>query len=220
MGSRYHLVVFDWEGTIGDPLGQFLSALAIQAKLLKLDPADEETARYYIAMGPVVALKKMFPHLSAAQQAELLQNTQQTMLLNHTDVCLISGAREILLQIKKNGIKLAIATNKGQQSLLRDLTNAGLQDLFDVTRTASQASAKPSPQMLEEIIAECGVTADETLMVGDSVSDIEMATQLRVTAIGVDFYGQNEAILRAAGAEDVFDNFQKLSCYLELMDCK
>jgi len=218
MGSPYHLVVFDWEGTIGDPLGQFLSSLTIQAKQLNFGSVDAETARYYLTMGPVIAIKKMFPHLSSAQQSELLQNTQQTMLLNHTEVCLISGVREILLQIKSNGIKLAIASNKGQQSLLRDLANAGLQDLFDVIRTASQAAAKPSPQMLEEIMEECDATADETLMVGDSVSDIEMATQLHVTAIGVDFYRQNEAILRAAGAEDVFDNFQKLSCYLELMD--
>lgn len=216
MSSRYHLVVFDWEGTIGDILGQFLVALEMEAKQMKLGAVDADAARYYITMGPVVALKKLFPHLSAAQQAELLQNAQQTLLLNHTEVCLTTGAREILFQIKKNGIKLAIATNKGQQSLFRDLTNAGLQDLFDTTRTASQAPAKPCPQMLEEIMAECGVTSEQTLMVGDSVSDIEMAKQLQVTAIGVDFYGQNEAILRSAGADDVFDNFQQLACYLEL----
>lgn len=216
MSNPYRLVVFDWEGTLGDTLGQFVNVIAAQAKQLDLGVVDVNAARYYIALGPVVAVKKLFPHLPTHQQAELLQSVQNAMLLNSTAVCLTQGAREVLLQIKKAGIQLAIATNKGEKSLLRDLNMSGLEGMFDVTRSASQAPAKPCPQMLEEIMAECGVSADETLMIGDSVSDIEMAAQLQVTALGVDFYGQNELLLRSAGAHDVFNDFQQLAKYLDL----
>lgn len=216
MSNPYRLVVFDWEGTLGDTLGQFINVIAAQAKQLELGAVDVNAARYYIALGPVVAVKKLFPHLPTHQQAELLQNVQNAMLLNSAEICLTRGAREVLQQIKQAGIQLAIATNKGQKSLLRDLEMAGLCDVFDVTRSASQAPAKPCPQMLEEIMAECCVSPEQTLMIGDSVSDIEMARQLQVTAIGVDFYGQNESILRSAGAHDVFNDFQQLAEYLDL----
>lgn len=216
MSNAYRLVVFDWEGTLGDTLGQFINVIAAQAKQLELGAVDVDAARYYIALGPVVAVKKLFPHLPTHQQAELLQSVQNTMLLNSTEVCLTQGAREVLQQIKQAGIQLAIATNKGEKSLLRDLDMSGLGDMFDVTRSASQAPAKPCPQMLEEIMTECGVSSDKTLMIGDSVSDIEMAVQLEVTAIGVDFYGQNESLLRSAGAHDVFNDFQQLAKYLDL----
>ena len=69
----------------------------------------------------------------------------------------------------------------------------GLSDFFYTTRSASQAPAKPCPQMLEEIMDVCCVSPEQTLVVGDSVSDIEMAKQVNVIAIGVDFYHQNQA---------------------------
>ena len=64
----------------------------------------------------------------------------------------------------------------------------------------------------------CGMTSEETLMIGDSVTDIEMAKQIHVDAIGVDFYHQQEANLRAAGALQVFDNYERLANYLKI--CK
>ena len=62
----------------------------------------------------------------------------------------------------------------------------------------------------------CGATPSQTLMIGDSVSDIEMAKQLGVDAIGVDFYHQQAANLRMTGALDVFDDYQELAKYLQL----
>ena len=70
--------------------------------------------------------------------------------------------------------------------------------------------------MLEELMAEFDTNPNETLMVGDSVSDIEMAKSIGVDAIGVDFCLQQEAALRAAGALDVFDDYQQLAEYLQL----
>jgi phosphoglycolate phosphatase len=216
MKSTYRLVVFDWEGTLADSLGQILKAITHEAKESGLGDVDLELARRVIVLGPVVALKKLFPHLSAHQLSELLQAAQKKMLMNSDDICITTGATEVLNQLKHAGLQLAIATNKGQQSLSRDLVASGLYPLFDATRSASQAPAKPCPQMLEEIMDECGVGAEETLMVGDSVSDIEMAVQIGVKAIGIDLYHQNESSLVAAGADVVFDNFFQLLDYLSL----
>lgn len=216
MSKPYDLVVFDWEGTLGDTLGQILYAFASEAKRLGLSPFDMELGRKYIVLGPVVTVRKLFPYLPTHEQSDLLQAAQLAMISNTADVCLMSGAHEVLQKIQGAGIKLAIATNKGQQSLARDLAASHLNELFDVTRAAGQAPAKPCPQMLEEIMFECGVSPDRTLMVGDSTSDIEMAKNAGVLAIGVDFYRQNESILRSAGAHEVIDNFQQLAKIIAL----
>ena len=57
-------------------------------------------------------------------------------------------------------------------------------------------------------------------MVGDSVTDMEMARRIGVDGIGVDFYHQQEAALRAAGALEVFDNYKCLIDYLQLPERK
>lgn len=216
MGKPYRLVVFDWEGTLGDTLGQIFNSVATEAKRLNFGEIDEQLARQSVDLGLVNALRKIFPHLSEKQHQELLSAVQQSLISRSTEVYLIPGAKDFATRLDRAGIHIAIATNKGQQSLQRTLHACGLDELFKVTRSAGQTAAKPAPQMLEEIINVFGVSPEETLMIGDAATDMEMAKNFGVDAVGVDFYHQQEAALLAAGAKAVFDDYQRLADYLHL----
>ena len=207
MSKRYRLVVFDWEGTLGDTLGQIINHVAVEAERLNFGQLDEQMARANVALGLVQAVHKAFPHLTTLQHQELLQAVQVSMVSRHADVYLIPGAREAVVQLDNAGIILSIASNRGHQSLQRALVASGLNQWIHITRTASQTPPKPDPQMLAEIIDEAGVSPQETLMVGDSVSDIEMANAIGVDAVGVDFYHQQASVLREAGALAIFDDY-------------
>lgn len=216
MGKPYRLVVFDWEGTLGDTLGQIINSVAREARRLQFGELDEELARQSVGLGLVNAVKKAFPHLNEQEHEQLLLAVHHALAARPTEVHLIPGAREITQRLHRAGIDLAIASNKGHQSLQRVIQACGLSSLFPVTRSAGQAPPKPCPQMLEEILAEYDVKPEEALMVGDSISDIEMAKSIGVDAVGVDFYHQQDAALRAAGALDVFDDYQQFADYLHL----
>lgn len=216
MSYPYDLVVFDWEGTIADTLGIVLHVVASEANLLGFGDFDPYLARKYVDLGLVQALRKAYPHLSSNQQQQLLQAVQLAMHSRTLEVCLMPGVRELINQLHNARINLAIATNKGQQSLLRALQTTGLDKIFKVTRSAGQVPAKPCPQMLEEIIEECGVTPDRTVMIGDSPSDMEMARNIQVTAIGIDIYHQQEMLLKTSGAKVVFDDYKQVADFLNL----
>lgn len=216
MSKPYRLVIFDWEGTLGDTLGQILNNVAVEARRLNFGEMDEHLVRQSVDLGLVKAVKKVFPHLSAQQHQELMQAVQQSLVSRHTDVYLIPGARQIVERLQQNGVNLAIATNKGQQSLLRALQFSGLEQLITVTRSAGQVPPKPCPQMLEEILAIFDLTPAQALMVGDSVTDIEMARSIGMDAVGVDFYHQQRDALLAAGALDVFDDYQLFADFMQL----
>ena len=216
MKTSYRLVVFDWEGTLGDTLGHVLNALAVQAARLQFGELNEQLARQHVVLGLAMTVKKSFPDLSIHQHEQLLCAVQESLASTHSDVFLFPGVMEIVQGLHDAGVKLAIATNKGPQSLQRVLQASGLDKFFKVTRAAGQAPAKPCPQMLEEIMEEFGVLAADTLMVGDSVADIDMASQINVDAIGMDFYHQQKAGLLEAGALIVFDNYSQLTQHLEL----
>lgn len=216
MSRPYHLVVFDWEGTLGDTLCQILNTIAVEAQRLNFGKFDERSARQYVMLGLVKAVKKLFPHLSLHQHEQLLHNVQHALAANPTDACLFPGTKEIVRRIHEAGMALAIATNKGPQSLQRVLHASGLDAFFTVTRAAGQVPAKPCPQMLQEIMEVFAVTSSQTLMVGDSVADVEMAKQVSVDVVGVDFYEQEAANLRAAGALHVFNDYQQLAHFLKL----
>lgn len=216
MRKLYRLVVFDWEGTLGDTLGQVLNTVAVQAKRLQLGDFDEQLARQSVDLGLANAIKKVFPDLTLHQQERLLEAIQLALGSRGNEVCLIPGVHEFVERLVKAGINVAIATNKNQQSLQRDMQCCGLDAFFRVTRSAGQTLPKPHPQMLEEILEIFNINKNEALMVGDSVIDIEMARKVGVDAVGIDFYHQRTEALYAAGALAVFDNYQEVAKYIRL----
>ena len=216
MTKPYRLVVFDWEGTLGDTLGQVLNIVSAEARRLNFGELDPQLARESVVLGLVMAVKKLYPHLSPPQHEELLQAVQQALMNSPSSVSLILGAMHMVEQLHQAGIDLAIATNKGQHALQRALEATGLNAYFRVTRSAGQSLPKPNTQMLEEIMAIFGVTTSQTLMIGDSVVDMDMARDAGVDAIGVDFYHQEAAHLKEAGALEVFDDYKQLASYLQL----
>jgi phosphoglycolate phosphatase len=216
MSMPYRLVVFDWEGTLGDPLGHVHHAIQVEAAHLGLGVYNADDARQFVSLGLDKAVRKIFPDLSLHQYERLLLGVQQALITNHASVYLFPGAREVIEQLHRAGVSLAIATNRGAAALERALQAAKLETFFRVTRAASQVPAKPHPQMLEEILDVFGCAPTDALMVGDSAADIEMACALQVPSVGVDFYNQHRSALEEAGAGHVFNNFIQLAAYLEL----
>lgn len=216
MINPYKLVVFDWEGTVSDTLGLILNTVASEAKLLGFGDIDYQQARKYVDLGLEPALRKIFPDLSPVQHEHLMQAVQLALISRPSEVILNPGVREFIEKLIAANIDIAIATNKGPNSLQRALQATDLESVFKVTRSAGQIPAKPHPQMLEEIMEHFGHAPAATVMIGDSTSDMEMAKSVNATAIGVDFYHQQESSLKEAGAIVVFDDYQLVADFLGL----
>jgi phosphoglycolate phosphatase len=218
--ASYKLVIFDWEGTLGDTLGHVLNTISEQANLLQFGVLDKELARQYSMLGLVRSVNKFFPHLSLHQQEQLLHAVQQALAINSSETSLFPGARHIVQQMHQAGLMLAIASNKSMHTLQRAIEDSGLDVFFTVTRAVGQVPPKPCPQMLEEIMDIFDIKAEETLMIGDSVTDMDTASAAGVDALGVDFYHTQESDLLEAGALAVFDSYPQVANYLQLHDFK
>lgn len=214
MSKPYKLIIFDWEGTIADTLGQVLSAIDNEAQALGLPPLDLHQARLYVSLGLIQALRKLYPNLSLMEYERLLHAIQLNLVSHPSEVRLIPGAREFIHYVLERKIDIAIATNKAHHSLVKALQHTQLDTLFKVTRSAGEVPAKPCPQMLIEIMETFGIDSTATLMIGDSLSDMEMAEAANVASIGMDFYHQNNFALKKAGAVRVFDDYTMLAEYL------
>jgi len=216
MSKQYDLVIFDWEGTLSDTLGQVLNCVAEEARRLGFGELNEDVARQSVELGLVHAIRKVFPDLSLQQYEQLLEAVQQSLMSRHSDVYLIPGAKAIVQRLHKAGVTMAVATNKGSQSLQRAMHITGLDDYIKYSRSAGQFSPKPSPEMVEDLLLELAIPVENALMVGDSTSDIDMASSIGMDAIGVNFYHKNPSELLTAGALQVFDDYELLADYLQL----
>lgn len=216
MSSSYDLVVFDWEGTLGDTLGQILFGLKQAAAEMGLGEIQDEEARQYLAFGISKTIKKIFPHATEAQEKILLEHVQASLNAGVVEAWLLPGAKDLVGLLHQSGFFLAVASNKGSQSLAKALDSSGLSAYIKVTRSAGQVPAKPCPQMLHEIMDHFQVHPNATLMIGDSISDMEMAKLAGVDSVGVNFYHQDDKDLWQAGAKAVFDDYAQLALFLNL----
>lgn len=99
---------------------------------------------------------------------------------------LFSGVPETLRALKEMKLKLGLCTISGEKATNYVLNKFSLFHFFDAIVTRESVPAvKPHPAHLEATLDALDVSADEALLVGDSVKDVACADQLKVLAVGV-----------------------------------
>jgi phosphoglycolate phosphatase len=109
---------------------------------------------------------------------------------------------------------LAVATGKGRRGLDLSLQRSGLQQYFLATRCVDECCSKPDPQMLFEIMDELGSEPSRTLMIGDTVHDLQMAKNAGVAGVAVSYGAQQLENLLPYGPVAHFDSFTNLNQWL------
>lgn len=82
---------------------------------------------------------------------------------------------KLLPALKKRGVKIAMATNLGRGSADKFLDDSELVHIMDYMACADDAPFKPAPDMLEMIMDEAWIQPENTIMVGDSLEDMQAA---------------------------------------------
>ena len=214
----YELVVFDWEGTLHDTLGQLVDNMSQAAHDAGLSGLDKNLFREQIQYGLSHAIRGIYPDISDEKLLDLEQHFYLYQVKPNNKIILFNGAMALLEALHTKHIMLAVASSKGTQSLLQAINASHLDWLISFVRTAQQTKPKPDPQMLNEIMLDAGVDCANVLMIGDSACDIEMAHSVSVGAIAVNFYHGDTTELIEAGALAVVEDFSDLLDYIELND--
>jgi phosphoglycolate phosphatase len=216
MPNRFDLLVFDWDGTLADSAGWI--ARCIQQACADLGQAvpSEERARYVIGLGLEDALANLLPELPVSEYRRLAERYRTHYFTGDAEIPLFGGAREALVELRADGFRLAVATGKTRRGLDRALSNLGVADCFDATRTADETASKPDPMMLYELLAELEVAPERALMIGDTTHDLDMARAGGVPALAVTYGAHPRAGLLAAAPLACVDRFAELHDWLRV----
>ncbi len=116
----------------------------------------------------------------------------------------LPGARDLVLRVKREGLKAIVATSAKDEELKGLLKAAHVEDLMEEKATASDAKrSKPDPDIVRAAIDESGLAERDLVMIGDTPYDIEAATRAGVRAIGFLSGGWTRAQLK--GAVETYD---------------
>jgi phosphoglycolate phosphatase len=184
---KYELIVFDWDGTLLDSAGAIVRAIQSACDDLGLPVPDDARARHVIGLGLSEALQFAVPDLPPARYQAMVDRYRFHYLSGDHQLTLFAGVREMLARLHAAGHILTVATGKSRLGLDRALDHSGLRPLFQASRCADECHSKPHPQMLDELLAEFGVAAASTVMIGDTSHDLLMARNAGVDSLAVTY---------------------------------
>jgi len=212
--QRFRFVVFDWDGTLADSAA--LIALSIQAACRDLgEPVpDEATARYVIGLGLADALAVVAPQLPVARQRELTVRYRHHYLAADDSIPLFPGVRQMLDDLEAAGVLLGLATGKSRAGLERAFSQQDIAHRFVATRCADESFPKPNPDMLLYLMDRVGVAPGETLMIGDTTHDVQLARNADVPVVAVSYGAHPPAGLAELEPLALVHSVAELRCWL------
>lgn len=213
--TPYQLIVFDWDGTLIDSEARIVNCMRAAIRDLQLPERSVAQLRNIIGLGLQEALASLYPEGDKAIYQDLVDRYRHHFLFeDDTPSALFTGVESMLEALRERGHYLAIATGKGRLGLDQALADTGLREHFDYTRCADETRSKPHPQMLEEIMERLGVEPRETLMVGDTEYDMQMANNAGTAGLAVSYGVHEKQRLLACQPLDCVDDIAALHGWL------
>lgn len=213
--KQFDLIVFDWDGTLMDSAGVIVHSIQAACRDLGIAVPDDAACRYIIGLGLGEALQRLLPDLPEANYPKLVERYRHHYLIEDQTIPLFAGAEQVVRALRDAGYLLGVATGKSRKGLDRVLTSTGLGECFHATRCADECFSKPHPEMLEQLMDELGVVPERTLMVGDTIHDLQMANQARVAALAVSYGAHETDALLACAPRACVNSIEELDQWLQ-----
>ena len=183
--SNYRLVIFDLDGTLIDSSEGIVHAVTDTIDVLGYNPLPVKLIRQCI--GPPIAdsIGSVVGY-SQKQIDDFYKVFRPIYKEKYLMECkLYPDVVELLSALKKNDIKVAIATNKRIDYTTTLLKNLKLYQLFDCVEAMDMAGLSKKYQLIQNCIQKLKIRPDKAVMIGDSLNDYEAAIKAKVDFIGV-----------------------------------
>jgi phosphoglycolate phosphatase len=185
------LVLFDCDGTLVDSARLIHEVMARTFVASGHKRPELALTKSIIGLSLDIAIARMLgrPHVddeAVAMTAHYKSIYPEVRDEADMDTPLFDGIKPLIdtLAARKE-LLIGAVTGKSRRGLTQILALHDLTANFVVTRTADDCPSKPHPAMVTECCSETGVTAHDTIVVGDAIFDMQMAKSAGATAIGV-----------------------------------
>ena len=122
--------------------------------------------------------------LCIVKKTSILWN--QIEIENVSSTCAVQGAKKTLTILKKQNYDVGVVTRSCRRYALKALKLTGLLEFVDVIVARDDCEKdKPNPEPLVQAMKAVGSKAEETIMIGDSITDFLCSKNAGVRFIGI-----------------------------------
>ncbi|WP_020146158.1 phosphoglycolate phosphatase [Thioalkalivibrio sp. ALJ15] len=180
--KRPRMILIDLDGTLIDSVPDLAYSVDAMMRELGLPERGEAAVRNWVGNGVERLVKRaLLNALDGEPDPETLERALPVFMRIYQENTagrspLYPGVREGLDQLKAAGYRLGCVTNKAERFTVPLLREKGILDDFEIVVAGDALpQKKPDPAPLLHAANELGVDPSESLMVGDSKSDVKAA---------------------------------------------
>jgi phosphoglycolate phosphatase len=214
------LVIFDCDGTLVDSQNAIFAGMhhAFSSVGLATPPRDDVLGVIGLSLPEAFAV--LAERESASVRAALAEHYRAA--LQHLrqaggghDPLFAGAAEAVAVLARRDDVLLGVATGKSKRGVARLIEREGWHGHFFTIQTADDHPSKPHPSMILRACREAGAEPHDTVMIGDTSYDMQMALSAGVGALGVAWGYHAAERLTLAGAHAVAATFPDLLATIE-----
>lgn len=203
-------VIFDFDGTLADTIPDLLTAINRLRAKYGLSEVDEKFVLKFVNLDTESFVRASVPEIgdNINEGIRIYKEEYSRCYLEKTKP--FPGMEELVRDLRSKGIRLAIFSNK-LNDYICGLAKKLYPDMFEIPLGVGAIASKPAPDGVFMILDKFGVSADETVFVGDSEIDFETAKNAGVRAVGVSWGYRGREFLEKLGMYAVVDTTNELN---------
>ena len=209
------LCIFDMDGTLVNTIDTIAYFGNTALKKFGLEPIPTDAYKLLVGNGSDVLIERMLKKIGADEALKKEVHSYYVGIYDNDFMYLTAaydGVVDLLKELKKQGVKTAILSNKDDSTakkVAEELFEEGLVDLCLGARKG--VPLKPEPDAVFEIIEQFGVKKDECLYIGDTATDIKTAKNAGLYSVDVLWGFRDRAELEGAKADVIVSDAMKIA---------
>lgn len=205
------LLLFDFDGTVADNSQGIFNCVRYAAEKHGFAAPDEETLRRFVGPPLYESFSKYFGADHETALSLVASYRERYRPIGTTEAVLYPDMAEMLAALKADGCILAICSGKPQEFVEKICRMLGIHALFSGFYCPSlKDTALEKADYILKAIADFGTTKEETLMVGDTKSDIAAAKKAGVESVGAAYGFAAPGELEENGADHIVNSAREM----------
>jgi phosphoglycolate phosphatase len=197
----YKTLVFDFDGTIADTLGETRRIF----NRLAPDYGIREVAEHELEHLRHLSLSALLDHLDIPKRRvpALIARGTGMMRGNITQLQMIVGMSEVLMELRRHVHRFGILTSNATANVDLFLRTHGLRDQFDFISSTSKLTGKS--KHLKAILKTFSLRPGDLLYIGDELRDVKASQKAGVPIAAVTWGFNSRESLAASKPDYLFD---------------
>ncbi len=209
-----NLLIFDLDGTLADTLPTLTAAMNSALDRFGFPPVTGEKVRLSIGNGILMLCRRCIPaefYDEATVYEPFAEKYREAYAENYIVDKPYDGLTEIIPELKARGYTVACLSNKPHKYTVDIVEKLFPEGLFcEIHGMKEGIPAKPDPTSFLAIAARQGFSAKDTVMIGDSEPDLNVAKNAGADHILCSWGYRTREQLLAAGANNIIDKTEEL----------